>query len=156
MALEHYTQQHHLRFRARRKLQAHLAAFSSHPVYFLKPTTYMNRSGQAVGAVCNYYDILPQNCLVIHDDSAIAIGAVRVRYGGSSGGHNGVASVSNHIGADYWRVRIGIDTGQSTSTQFVLGTLSADEREHITAAFEFVEEAIDTFINGSIQPTTYK
>ncbi|MDR2789732.1 MAG: aminoacyl-tRNA hydrolase [Campylobacteraceae bacterium] len=94
---------------------------------FLKPMTYMNNSGKSIAAVANFYK--PSEIVVIHDDIAIPFGSVRIKRGGSSGGHNGLKSIDAYIGADYIRVRLGVGapkTGQDAA-DFVLSNFSKDE-----------------------------
>jgi PTH1 family peptidyl-tRNA hydrolase len=74
----------------------------------LKPTTYMNRSGQAVGEAARFYKIAPEDVIVIYDEIELAPGKVKVKRGGGSAGHNGIKSIDEHIGNDYWRVRLGV------------------------------------------------
>ena len=72
----------------------------------LKPTTYMNLSGESVRAVDDYFK--PEQIIVIHDDLDLPFGTLRFKIGGGHGGHNGLRSIDAHIGAEYIRVRIGI------------------------------------------------
>jgi len=77
-------------------------------IYFLKPHTFMNLSGQSVGAVTNFYKIPVENVIVLCDELDLTPGRLRVKQGGGAGGHNGIKSLDDYIGANYWRVRIGI------------------------------------------------
>lgn len=74
----------------------------------LKPTTFMNRSGQAVQALLSFYKFEPQEVLVAHDELDLPPGTARLKQGGGHGGHNGLRSLHEHIGPDYLRLRIGI------------------------------------------------
>ncbi len=78
-------------------------------VQMLKPTTYMNECGRAVGEAARYLKIAEADIVVFHDELDLAPGKVRVKFGGGNAGHNGLRSISSHIGNDYARVRIGID-----------------------------------------------
>ena len=102
-------------------------------IWLLKPLTYMNRSGRALGAFARYYDIPPEAILVIHDELDLAFGKVRIKRGGGHGGHNGLRDIDTHMGKDYWRLRIGIghpgDKDQVTA--YVLHDFSKDERAFI-------------------------
>lgn len=75
----------------------------------LKPQTFMNISGQSVSIVKNFYNIESKDIFVFYDDIDLDFGKVKIKFGGSSGGHNGIKSIDNSIGKDYFRVRIGID-----------------------------------------------
>lgn len=77
-------------------------------VLLLKPMTYMNESGRAVGEAARYFDVPLENIVVFHDELDLAQGKVRVKTGGGAAGHNGIRSITAHIGPDYRRVRIGI------------------------------------------------
>ncbi len=98
------------RFRSRSRLSGDIAEgrIGETRVAVLKPTTFMNESGRALGAVLRYYKIEPERLFVFHDELDLAPGKVRVKRGGGSAGHNGLNSATAHIGADYWRVRMGI------------------------------------------------
>lgn len=77
--------------------------------WLLMPQTFMNRSGQAVGALARFYRIEPAEILVVHDELDIPPGQLRLKFGGGLGGHNGLKDTSAHLGTnDYWRLRIGI------------------------------------------------
>lgn len=78
-------------------------------VWLLEPQTFMNRSGQSVGAICRFYKITPDQVLVVHDELDILPGVAKLKKGGSSGGHNGLKDITAALGTqDYWRLRIGI------------------------------------------------
>ena len=104
-------------------------------VIAIKPTTFMNLSGQAVRAVASFYKILPENIVAIYDELDIPFGQIRTRIGGGSAGHNGVKSLINTLGEDFGRVRIG--TGPKTPEQmdtadFVLARFGKDQEEQMT------------------------
>jgi PTH1 family peptidyl-tRNA hydrolase len=103
-------------------------------VIAIKPTTFMNLSGEAVQAVVNFFKIQENKVIVIHDELDIDFGQIRLRQGGSSAGHNGIKSVTEHIGEDYGRVRIGVGPKhpeQMDSADFVLQKFSAEQQEQI-------------------------
>ena len=77
--------------------------------YLLKPSTFMNRSGQAVAALCRFHKISPDSMLVIHDELDLKPGVARLKWAGGLGGHNGLKDISAHLNTnDYWRLRLGI------------------------------------------------
>lgn len=87
-------------------------------VWLLEPQTYMNRSGQAVGALARFYKIAPEDILVIHDELDLPPGAAKIKKGGSSAGHNGLKDITAALGSqDYWRLRIGIGHPRSLNLQ---------------------------------------
>lgn len=78
-------------------------------LWLLEPTTYMNRSGQSVAALANFYKIPPAEILVIHDDLDLPPGGIRLKQGGGNGGHNGLKDIQARLGTpDFWRLRLGI------------------------------------------------
>ncbi len=99
-------------------------------VYLFKPLAYMNRSGRPVAEVSKFYKIPPDHIIVFHDDLDLAPGKVRVKQGGSHGGHNGLKDLDAYIGTSYWRVRIGIGRPLHSGavTSHVLSNFSKDER----------------------------
>jgi PTH1 family peptidyl-tRNA hydrolase len=77
-------------------------------LWLLKPDTFMNRSGQAVGALARFYKIAPAEVLVVHDELDLPPGTVRIKLGGGHGGHNGLKDIDAQLGREYWRLRLGI------------------------------------------------
>ncbi len=110
-------------------------------LYFLKPTTFMNLSGESVEAVKNYFKI--DNVIVIHDEIELPIGAMRFKKGGGHAGHNGLRSIDKHIGADYYRVRVGIGKPQFKEqiADYCLSDFSKSEKEVIEEMLELASNA---------------
>lgn len=78
-------------------------------LWLLQPTTFMNRSGQAVAALANFYKISPDEILVVHDELDLPPGGIRLKQGGGNGGHNGLKDIQARLGTpDFWRLRLGI------------------------------------------------
>jgi len=98
--------------------------FKSGEILLLKPTTFMNRSGESVQAVASFYKIPLENIIVIHDDLDLALGAIRIKKGGGHGGHNGLRSIDASLGREYLRVRVGI--GRPSSKEEVVGYVLSD------------------------------
>jgi len=122
------------------------------PVLVAKPLTYMNLSGDAVGALARKYGVGADRCLIIVDDFQIPLGKLRFRKGGSSGGHNGLKSVSAAIGAEYPRLRVGIGPlplGASV-VDFVLGGFEECEREEVAKAVKAAAEAVAFMVESGI------
>ena len=108
---------------------------SDQRIIAIKPTTYMNLSGQAVNLVAKYYKIQPEHIVVVHDELDIDFGHIRTRYGGSDAGHNGIKSVSAAIGANYGRIRIGIGPKQPPeidTADYVLQPFNQQEHEQLS------------------------
>lgn len=101
-------------------------------VIAIKPTTFMNLSGEAVQAVVHFYKIAPEHIVVVHDELDVEFGQIRLRQGGSSAGHNGIKSVTEHLGEEYGRVRIGIGPkkpARMKSEDFVLQKFSKEQQD---------------------------
>jgi len=124
-------------------------------VIAIKPTTFMNLSGEAVKAVVNFYKVPQAQTLVLHDELDIEFGQVRLRVGGSAAGHNGIKSVSQHIGEDYGRVRIGIGPKHPSrikSEDFVLQKFSEAERSQLPNLIQEVNAVLSEYIYGGQLP----
>jgi PTH1 family peptidyl-tRNA hydrolase len=96
----------------------------------LKPQTFMNLSGQSVQAAAAFYKIKPQDIVVFHDELDLAPGKLRIKKGGGAAGHNGLRSIDDHLGKEYWRVRMGIGHpgDKNLVTHYVLGDFSKAEQ----------------------------
>ncbi len=120
----------------KKDLKCHLATaqLGDTKVIVIKPTTFMNLSGEAVQAVVHFYKISPNSIAVVHDELDVPFGQIRTRVGGSSAGHNGIKSVTQHLGEQYGRVRIGIGPKtheQMDSADFVLARFSSSEQDQL-------------------------
>ncbi len=105
----------------------------------MKPQTYMNLSGEAVGEAARFYKIPPERVLVIYDDISLPVGKIRVRPTGSAGGHNGIKSVIAHLGTqDFPRIKIGVGSpGQGGDmVDWVIGAPSQGERKVLLESFQ--------------------
>ena len=108
-------------------------------VWLMKPSTYMNKSGQAVGALANFFKIPVSDLLVLHDELDIPPGHVRLKKGGGNGGHNGLKDIQARLGTpDFYRLRLGIDHpgDRNEVVNYVLKKPRSEEREQIDAAIE--------------------
>ena len=103
-------QSERVQFRSERKFGGDLArlTLAGQDLLMLKPQTFMNRSGQAAQALLAFHKIEPAESLVVHDELDLPPGTARLKQGGGHGGHNGLRSMHEHIGAEYLRLRIGI------------------------------------------------
>ena len=121
----------------------------------MKPTTFMNLSGEATTAVINFYKINPKNIVVVHDDLDVDFGQLRLRIGGSDAGNNGIKSLIQHIGDDFGRIRVGIGPKtpeQMPTEDFVLQKFTKDEQEQLPNMKQEALAAITEFIYGGILP----
>ena len=113
-------------------------------VWLLKPLTFMNLSGKAVGALAQFYKIKPEEILVVHDELDIPCGRIRLKRGGGNGGHNGLKDIQAKLGtADFYRLRLGIDHpgDKALVSAYVLNKPSAEDKQK-------VEEAIGKSLQG--------
>lgn len=125
--------------------------FKSSEFLFLKPSTYMNLSGESVVLVKNFYKINNENIIVIHDDLDLKLGALRFKRGGSSGGHNGLKSIDKYIGNDYYRIRIGIGRPERKEevVTYVLSDFLPEELECVKTTFPIIKKAIFEIENAA-------
>ena len=121
-------------------------------VILVKPQTYMNRSGNAVGPLADYYRISPENVLVIFDDIDLAPGMIRLRDKGGSGGHNGMKSIIQHLGNDFPRLRLGVGrpSGKMPPAAYVLQDFGKDEQELVQTMLEHTLQAVETFLQEGV------
>ncbi|MGO4380128.1 aminoacyl-tRNA hydrolase [Pseudoduganella sp. RAF53_2] len=123
-------------------------------LWLLEPQTYMNRSGQSVGAIARFYKIQPDEVLVVHDELDLAPGVAKLKKGGSSGGHNGLKDITSALGTqDYWRLRIGIGHPRTLNlnqpvADFVLHRPRREEQLLIEEAIEKSLRIIPTAVTG--------
>ena len=116
-------------------------------VLLMKPVTYMNLSGEAVGEAARFYKIPPDHVLVISDDVSLPIGKLRVRRGGSAGGHNGLKSIIQHLGTDQFpRLRLGVGEKPRPDydmADWVLGRLQGEDWKAMEAAVDRAADAVE-------------
>jgi PTH1 family peptidyl-tRNA hydrolase len=119
-------------------------------VLALKPSTYMNESGRAVGEALRFYDLDPAQLIVFYDEIDLEPAKVRVRLGGGAAGHNGIRSIIAHVGPHFQRVRLGIGhPGEKTMVQpHVLGDFAKADRPWLEAMLAAVAEHVDLLIAG--------
>ena len=121
-------------------------------VFAIKPLTFMNSSGICIKELVDYFKIEVGNVFVFHDDMDIDIGKVKVKFGGSSAGHNGIESIDKNIGKNYSRIRIGIGKPKNNSTgaDHVLDNFSSDEKENVEEVTKNIIESLSILINKDL------
>ncbi len=126
-------------------------------VIFIKPQTYMNKSGPAVSGVANFYKIPLENILVVHDELDIDPARLKIKKGGGNGGHNGLKSIDAHLGKDYWRMRIGIGHPgvKGMVSGYVLSNLPQKELPDFDELFFQIREHIEALIGLNIEPEKF-
>lgn len=127
-------------------------------MWLLMPQTFMNRSGQAIGALARFYRIEPAEILVVHDELDLPAGAVKLKLGGGVAGHNGLKDVRAHLAtAEFWRLRLGIghprdsDTPQQPVVDFVLKPPRADELDGLRGAIDRALDAWPAIASGDFE-----
>ena len=133
---------------------------SGKKILLVKPTTYYNEVGISARAILDFYKLTLDDLLIIHDDTALDFGKIRVRKGGRDAGSNGLKSLHTHIGADFWHIRIGTDNllrRQIGDVDFVLSKFNADEQK-ILRDWTIPEsiKLIGTFLDDTIEPLSVK
>lgn len=139
-----------LRFRA----LTEVIDFGGARVLLMKPQTYMNLSGEAVGEAARFYKIAPDHVVVISDDISLPLGRIRVRAGGSAGGHNGLKNIIAHLGTDAFpRVKVGVGAPENPEhdiVDWVVGSFSAPEKKVIDEALDKALAAAECIIEKSV------
>jgi PTH1 family peptidyl-tRNA hydrolase len=121
-------------------------------IYAIKPLTFMNSSGVCIKELIEYFKIDVKDVFVFHDDMDIDIGKVKVKFGGSPAGHNGIESIDKNIGKNYSRIRIGIGRPKknSTGSDHVLDNFSNEEKENVEVVTKNISEFMDVLINKDL------
>lgn len=120
----------------------------------LKPTTFMNRSGQALAAVARYFDIPPDRVLVAYDELDLPVGTLRLKWGGGHAGHNGLRDIINVLGTkDFWRLRIGVDhpADRGRVVDYLLSRVSREDETRILGSLENAEPCLSDALAGDFQ-----
>ncbi len=124
-------------------------------VLFMKPQTYMNNSGEAVGAAAAFYKVPPERVIVIADDVSLPCGALRVRKKGSAGGHNGLKSINSHLKSEeYPRIKIGVGekpTPEYDLADWVLSAPSDADAKCISSRFDDAFKAVKLIVGGDME-----
>lgn len=120
-------------------------------VILLKPSTYMNLSGESVREVVNFYKIESENIIVLYDDISLDVGRLRIRVQGSAGGHNGIKNIIANLGTDIFpRVKIGVGQPKGELVSHVLGKFSTEDSEKLKEVFKVTTDAVENIINTGI------
>lgn len=125
---------------------------NSEKIIYLKPQTYMNESGLALREVCNYFNIKPEDILVVHDDLDMAFGKIKIKLSGSSGGHNGIKSIIDNIKSeDFYHFKLGVSSDKNLDAKtFVLKKFSFKEQLVLKQNLKKYCDIIDLFIKNDI------
>ena len=152
--LSHFAKTQGIRFDKKQgKARIGSGEIAGSEVVLARPQTYMNRSGRSVSLLAGKFGVSPDDLFVIHDDLDLPLGKIRIRRGGSSGGHKGVSSIINELDSqDFTRIRVGIgrpltiedntEISEADTKSYVLSDFNPEERQTITRVIPVVSEAI--------------
>jgi PTH1 family peptidyl-tRNA hydrolase len=136
------------------KALTNILTISGEKVLVMKPVTYMNLSGEAVKPAADFYKIPPSHVLVVLDDTALPVGKLRIRKGGSAGGHNGLKSVIQHLGTDQFpRIRVGVGEKPHPDydlADWVLGKFQGEDKKAIDAAVMRAADAVACILQDGV------
>ncbi|WP_075522505.1 aminoacyl-tRNA hydrolase [Candidatus Pelagibacter communis] len=121
-------------------------------IYAIKPLTFMNNSGVCIRELLEYFKFDAEDVVVFHDDLDIEFGKIKAKFGGSSAGHNGIASIDKFIGKEYSRVRVGIGKpkNQISTADYVLQNFDEDEQININKITENITDSIGDLIKKKL------
>ena len=159
--VDELTRSHSVSFKSDSKFHGLVARASlhGHEVHLLKPQTFMNISGRAVGALAQFYKIEPAQILVVHDELDLPPGSAKLKLGGGHGGHNGLKDIIAHLGTkDFWRLRIGIGhPGERNEvSNYVLNSPRKEEQVLIDEAMQRAQEVAPLIIEGKMEAAMLK
>ncbi len=125
-------------------------------VILLKPSTYMNLSGESVREVMDFYKLDANDIIILYDDISLEVGRIRLRSKGSAGGHNGIKSIISHLGDEFPRVKIGVGAPERDLVRHVLGKFSKEEAILMEKSTEKAAEAAISIIKEGISEAMNK
>ena len=121
-------------------------------VILLKPSTYMNLSGESVKEVIDFYKLSNEDILVIYDDISLDVGRLRIREKGSAGGHNGIKNIIAHLGTDVFpRIKVGVGQPNVDLVNYVLGKFSKEEMDILSESIEASTKAVKEIISNDVK-----
>ncbi len=152
---------HSASFRADSKFHGLVAraTLHGHEVHLLKPQTFMNVSGRSVGAVAQFYKIVPEQILVVHDELDLPPGSAKLKLGGGHGGHNGLKDIIAHLGTkEFWRLRVGIGHpgDRAEVVNYVLNAPRKEEQALIEEAMQRAQDVAPLIIEGKLEAAMLK
>lgn len=126
-------------------------------VMLLKPTTYMNLSGESIREVINFYKLDNEEIIIVYDDISLDLGKMRIRPKGSAGGHNGIKSIIANLGSDIFpRVKVGVGQPKNDLVSHVLGKFTKEEDKLLAKTIPAAAEAIETIIKEEVKEAMNK
>lgn len=159
--VDEFAQANQCTFKAEGKFHGLAARGQVHgrELLLLKPLTFMNVSGRAVGALAQFYKIAPQHILVVHDELDLPPGSAKLKLGGGHGGHNGLKDIIAHLGTrDFWRLRIGIGhPGERADvSDYVLNAPRREEQALIDEAMQRAQNVAPLIVEGKLEAAMLK
>ena len=159
--VDEFARRHAATFRDEHKFHGLVARAQAHghDTWLLKPQTFMNVSGRAVGALALFYKILPDEILVVHDELDLPPGSAKLKRGGGHGGHNGLKDIIAHLGVrDFWRLRIGVGHpgDRSEVSSFVLNAPRKEEQPLIDEAMQRALDVSQLIVEGKLEAAMLK
>ena len=154
MFADNFAIKHNTDFKLESRLKSEIASFffNGDKIIIAKPQTYMNLSGEALSLIKNFYKIERENILVIYDDISLPLGKMRFRDKGSDGGHNGIKSITQHIGTtEFDRLKLGIgpQPERMKSEAFVLQNFTNEQLNLITESMPKFIEAVEFYLQNN-------
>ena len=161
LAVDKLAEVEHFKFsKLRFKAWTASAELGGEKVLVMKPQTYMNLSGESVGQAARFYKIPPEHVLVISDDISLPIGKLRIRGGGSAGGHNGLKNIIQHLGSDQFpRIKVGVgmpDNADYDIADWVTGRPMGDEQKPLMEALDKAVAAVPVLIRDGVDKAQNK
>jgi PTH1 family peptidyl-tRNA hydrolase len=166
VALDTLAYKHNLEFKHDKKFNAEIAELKlselPEPFLLAKPHTFMNNSGEAVQKIAQFYKIAPENIWIVFDELDLPLGQIKIRKSGSAGTHNGMKSVVAHLGQNFPRFRIGIESRGETASRlqdtasFVLSEFFTPEKELISRSIEKIVEALESALKTDLDSAMNK
>lgn len=156
-----FARMHQFTFKAESKFHGFAARsrINDRELLLLKPQTFMNVSGRAVGALAQFHKIEPRHILVVHDDLDLPPGQIKLKFSGGHGGHNGLKDIFAHLGTrDFWRLRIGIGhPGERADVaNYVLNAPRREEMELIEHAMQRAQDVVPLILDGKLEAAMLK
>ena len=153
--IDQLAQRNQISFHTETKFKGEIASFQYHgkKIWLLKPTTFMNLSGESLAALAKYYQIASENTLVVHDELDLPPGTSRFKRGGGHGGHNGLRDIFKHFAKDFWRLRVGVGhPGHKDQVlSFVLNAATKKEQALIEQSLATAQDAMNDAYVGDME-----
>lgn len=153
--IDYLANKHRTKLKERPKLKSAICniVLSGQSVKLIKPSVFMNHSGEALAAVAHFYRFNVEQVLVVHDEIDFPTAKIRMKYGGGPGGHNGLSDIIGQLGKDFWRLRIGVGHPGSKDkvVSYVLADFRTEEQSAIKTYFPMLTTLVEDMVSGEFQ-----